>query len=228
MQTFRYLVLGLLRHGEPRHGYALMKEYQEHTGLRLSTGNFYRELQRLSVEGLVRTASNPEGADPRRAPYRITEAGAAFDAAHAIDPADPIAAYLAAAHLADEGGGNGMRPLVATLIAAAERGRLPSAAPFPQFALVDDLSAGTPIFSPAAYADGFASMAAGRFRDALEQFRAAAARDPLVTDPAGRTPRVLAGIAALRDRRGAEAIGDLEGAAAALPGVLGAVALPQD
>ncbi len=77
MQTFRYLVLGLLRDGESRHGYALMKEYQEHTGLRLSTGNFYRELQRLSVEGLVRTASNPEGADPRRAPYRITEAGAA-------------------------------------------------------------------------------------------------------------------------------------------------------
>ena len=81
VQTFRYLVLGLLRDGEPRHGYALMKEYQEHTGLRLSTGNFYRELQRLSVEGLVRTASNPEGADPRRAPYRITEAGtAAFEA----------------------------------------------------------------------------------------------------------------------------------------------------
>ena len=168
-------------------------------------------------------------AEPRRGSYYVlqgllyqatghpTEAGAAFDAAHAIDPADPIAAYLAAAHLADEGGGNGMRPLVATLMAAAERGRLPSAAPFPQFALVDDLSAGTPIFSPAAYADGFASMAAGRFRDALARFRAAAARDPLVTDPAGRTPRVLAGIAALRDRRGAEAIGDLEGAATALP-----------
>jgi len=75
MHSFRYLVLGMLRDGEPRHGYALMKEYKEHTGLRLSTGNFYRELQRLALEGLVRNVDNPEGADPRRAPYRITEAG---------------------------------------------------------------------------------------------------------------------------------------------------------
>jgi tetratricopeptide (TPR) repeat protein len=167
-------------------------------------------------------------AEPRRASYLVLQglldqaaghsraAGAAYDAAHALDPADPIAAYLSAAHLADDGGGDEMKPLVATLMAAAERGRL-QPAPFARFALVDDLWAATPIFSPAAYADGFASMAAGRFREALERFRAAVARDPLVTDPAGRTPRVLAGIAALRDRRGSEAIRELEAAAAALP-----------
>lgn len=76
---FRYLVLGLLRN-HPLHGYALMKEYRNRSGIAISTGNFYRELQRLGVEGLVRTAPNPDGADPRRAPYEITEAGAAaFD-----------------------------------------------------------------------------------------------------------------------------------------------------
>ncbi len=167
-------------------------------------------------------------AEPRRAPYYVfqgllhqaaghpMEAGTAFNAAHALEPADPIAAYLTAAHLADEGGGDDIKPLVATLMAAAERGRLPPS-PFAQFALVDDLSATTPIFSPPAYADGFASMAAGRFREALERFRAAVAGDPLVTDPAGRAPRVLAGISALRDQRGAEAIDQLEAAAAALP-----------
>src|SRR4030095_5594981 len=77
---FRYLVLGLLRRGEPLHGYALMKEYRERAGVQISTGSFYRELARLVTEGLVRAASNPPGSDPRRAPYEITDLGAsAFD-----------------------------------------------------------------------------------------------------------------------------------------------------
>jgi len=78
---FKYLVLGLLRSGECRHGYAMMKEYRERAGVSVSTGNFYRELARLVVEGLVEPASNPPGNDPRRTPYRITDDGiGAFDA----------------------------------------------------------------------------------------------------------------------------------------------------
>lgn len=77
---FRYLVLGLLRDSRPRHGYALMKEYRDRSGIQLSTGMFYRELQRLARDGFVRITANPEGEDPRRAPYEITEAGgSAFD-----------------------------------------------------------------------------------------------------------------------------------------------------
>ena len=77
---FRYLVLGLLRNGDACHGYAVIKDYRKRTGQEASSGNFYRELQRLVGEGLVRTATNPPGADPRRAPYQITEAGSAvFD-----------------------------------------------------------------------------------------------------------------------------------------------------
>jgi DNA-binding PadR family transcriptional regulator len=78
--VLRFVVLGLLRDGTPRHGYAVAKEYRKRSGLRINTGNFYRELQRLAAEGLVRPAANPPDADGRRAPYQITPNGeATFD-----------------------------------------------------------------------------------------------------------------------------------------------------
>jgi hypothetical protein len=77
---FRFLILGLLRKGARLHGYALVKEYRERSGAEVSTGNFYRELQRLVVDGLIGSAENPPEADARRTPYEITAAGiAAFD-----------------------------------------------------------------------------------------------------------------------------------------------------
>lgn len=72
---FRFLILGLLRGGARRHGYALVKAYRERSGADVSTGNFYRELQRLVVDGLIRGADNPPGADARRTPYEITALG---------------------------------------------------------------------------------------------------------------------------------------------------------
>jgi DNA-binding PadR family transcriptional regulator len=77
---FRFLILGLLRHGARLHGYALVKAYRDRSGAEVSTGNFYRELQRLAVDGLIRSAANPPEADARRTPYEITESGiAVFD-----------------------------------------------------------------------------------------------------------------------------------------------------
>lgn len=72
---FRYLVLALLRHLGPLHGFGLMREYRARSGVRLSAGNFYRELQHLVGDGLIRACVNPPGADPRRMPYELTEAG---------------------------------------------------------------------------------------------------------------------------------------------------------
>jgi DNA-binding PadR family transcriptional regulator len=76
--VFRFVVLGLLRDGQPRHGYAVAKEYSRRSGLAMNTGSFYRELQRLAAEGLVRAVTNPPEADGRRAPYAITPAGKAL------------------------------------------------------------------------------------------------------------------------------------------------------
>ena len=76
----RHLILGSLRQGGAKHGYAVMKEIRDRAGLRVSIGNVYRELRRLEAEGLVRSATNPPGADPRRAPFESTPGGASvFD-----------------------------------------------------------------------------------------------------------------------------------------------------
>jgi len=99
----RSVLLALLADGKPAHGYALMKAYQERSGFRLSIGNVYRELQRLLADGLIVTAENPVGADPRRAPYTINDAGRETLAAFVSEPArelaqsypDPLSYHLA-------------------------------------------------------------------------------------------------------------------------------------
>jgi len=75
---FRFLILGLLRKRAPMHGYALVKAYRRRSGAEVSTGNFYRELQRLVMEGLIRSSANPPEADIRRTPYEITDEGIAI------------------------------------------------------------------------------------------------------------------------------------------------------
>jgi len=72
---FRFIVLGLLRNGGTLHGYALMKAYRGRTGIQMSTGTFYRELQSLVAEGLVRVVDRAPDDDARRTPYEITPHG---------------------------------------------------------------------------------------------------------------------------------------------------------
>jgi DNA-binding PadR family transcriptional regulator len=72
---FRFIVLGLLRNGGTLHGYALMKAYRSRTGVQMSTGTFYRELQSLVAEGLVRIVDRAPDDDARRTPYQITAVG---------------------------------------------------------------------------------------------------------------------------------------------------------
>jgi DNA-binding PadR family transcriptional regulator len=69
----------------------MMKAHESRSGLRISTGSFYRELGKLLAAGLVRAASNPEGEDARRTPYMINPAGASvFDDWFGRRPSEPI------------------------------------------------------------------------------------------------------------------------------------------
>src|SRR5262245_60712901 len=74
---FRHVLLALMANGVPMHGYALMKTLERRSGVRVSIGNIYRELQRLRAEGLIVSVENPAGADPRRVPNAITAQGRA-------------------------------------------------------------------------------------------------------------------------------------------------------
>jgi DNA-binding PadR family transcriptional regulator len=75
MTTLRYVVLGLLRDGQARHGYALRKRYQERTGRAMTAGSIYRVLHGLRRNDLVQRIPIMADEDPRRAPHRITPRG---------------------------------------------------------------------------------------------------------------------------------------------------------
>jgi len=77
--------------------------------------------------------------------------------------------------------------------------------PFVDTSMLPDRGTDAPVLPPAAYAPGFAHLARGRYADALVAFRAAAARDPLVTDPAVRSTVLTQAIAAAKQERLGEA-----------------------
>ena len=144
------------------------------------------------------------------------DAAATFAAAARNDPRDPVAIYLAASRTPPGSSPDDLQALAAALVTASAASRT-QRTPFLQFELINDLLSKVPVFSPAAYEDGFALFAGGRFRDAVARFRAAVAADPLVVDAAARNAQVQAGIAALRAKQGPQAIEQLEAAVKALP-----------
>jgi DNA-binding PadR family transcriptional regulator len=71
------LVLLALAGGE-RHGYAILKDVEQHGGsrLRFGPGTIYGTLQRLMEAGWVEEAAAPDAAvDQRRRYYRMTRSG---------------------------------------------------------------------------------------------------------------------------------------------------------
>jgi tetratricopeptide (TPR) repeat protein len=133
---------------------------------------------------------------------RETEATAAYQRAWDLDRTDAVNAYLAS------------RLDALALRAAAARS---GATPILELSLIPDGASASPLFAPAAYADGFAAIAAGNYAEALARFRAAAARDPLIIDPVSLSAPMSNGIVLLRAGRMQDAIAPLLSAAAKSP-----------
>jgi DNA-binding PadR family transcriptional regulator len=56
----------------PKHGYALTKDIEGFSGVRLAPGTLYEALARLEGQGLIEAMES----DDRRRPYRLTAVGA--------------------------------------------------------------------------------------------------------------------------------------------------------
>ena len=65
------LILSSLADG-PKHGYALTKDVEAFSGVRLAPGTLYEALSRLEVQGMIEAIASQD----RRRPYRLTAAGA--------------------------------------------------------------------------------------------------------------------------------------------------------
>ena len=151
---------------------------------------------------------------------RETEAAAAYQRAWELDRTDAVNAYLAFSSTPTPDASESIPPTVVALLdalavrTAADRS---GATPILELSLIPDGASTSPLFAPAAYASGFEAIAAGNYAEALARFRAAAARDPLIVDPASRSEPMSIGIAMLRAGRMQEAIAPLESAAAKYP-----------
>lgn len=73
------LILSSLAGGE-KHGYALTKDIDGFSGVRLAPGTLYEALNRLESQGLIEALESHD----RRRPYRLTPLGAAALKAHLV------------------------------------------------------------------------------------------------------------------------------------------------
>jgi tetratricopeptide (TPR) repeat protein len=114
-------------------------------------------------------------------------------------PEDPVAAYFA--HAAGTGGARALDTMSAACVDLfGRRGGPSDRRPFPRTGLLDGDGA-APVLPLAAYAEGYALIAAGVYAEAVPVLRRAADADVIVTDSAVRRPAFVMGVAALREGR---------------------------
>jgi tetratricopeptide (TPR) repeat protein len=146
------------------------------------------------------------------------DADAAFRQAWQLSAGNPITAYHVFRRAAKNGDAHEMQRARESLAAAyrtllQDKSRT-KASPFADINVVRADAADSPVLPPVAYAPGYDLIARGEYSDAIAVFRKAVDTDPLVTDPALRSPAVTQAITAAKQGRLADARVQLEGAPA--------------
>ena len=188
-----------------------VREFDEDLSIDPRRASFHR-LKGLALQAMSRPADAALGAGA------LAEAADAFRAAWLLEPADPQNAYRLISHRSAQTTPQEIErareALASVELGLIRRERPGENAPFLNILAIIDDAGGAMAFVPAAYADGFSFVLQGELDKGLAAFRAATARDPLVTDPTSRSEPMARGIAGLRRSNVAAAIEDLEAAVA--------------
>ena len=112
-------------------------------------------------------------------------AATALRRAATLNPDDPIVAYLLARSLSrtgsTEGAAQQYQRFTAQAARAAAPGQPPDPEPFTDLRLFHETPGVEPFFPPVLFADGFAELERGNLARAIDAFRLAVTRDPLLT-----------------------------------------------
>jgi tetratricopeptide (TPR) repeat protein len=155
---------------------------------------------------------------------RTVDAAAAWRTAAELDPNDPTVLYVLAQAPppagadADAAGRKAWQDFRRALRAAGPLKRdAPAAGPFQRIDLLRQAGGVAPIFAEGRYAEGFAALATGDYRQALARLRAAAASDPLLSGTTEVRGRRVKAIGLLRTGQIRAARDELAGAATVAP-----------
>jgi tetratricopeptide (TPR) repeat protein len=202
--------------------------------VRVALGTIYLERHRL--DDALRELGEVVRRDPRRADvhaimamaYRLagksSEALQALQTASDLEPDNPTTLYELARHRMTMGQSREAQTARALFREAVKKrliwppldARAPG--PFEQISPLLPLAGTAPIFPPAVYAAGLASMTRGAYSEAIAQLRQAVTVDRLGSDSADASDHVRQGRAALRQGDLPSALKHLESAVESAPG----------
>jgi tetratricopeptide (TPR) repeat protein len=167
----------------------------------------------FALQGLA--YSHPLVNDPAAATQALRKASA-------LDPRNPVNAYILARHLMRVGELEEARKTLQVFedresLRVAGQGRSAVPSPFIRLDLTPEQAGVEPFFPPALYAEGFALLKRGDYPRAIVQFREAASRDPLMTDPEETKEAMGQAAAAFRNGLVQAAVQHLEAAIKVTP-----------